>query len=112
MKPEPLKRTVWKRVPNPNSRSELNRLLPEEEPRVRAALDVAKIRFCNWKGVAVALRSNKGTITRLICRERRITPTYAMRVARMLGVPLGDIISGKFPSPHECPMCGHRKRSK
>jgi hypothetical protein len=110
MKPEPLKRIFWQRTPHPNSRSELNRLSPEEDTRVRSALDVARIRFGNWKGLAAALKTNKRTITRLLRRERRITPAYAMRLARVLGVALGDILTGKFPQPGECPLCGHRKR--
>ncbi len=107
MKQDLPRRMVWKRAPNPNSRSELNRLTPEEEVRVRTALDVAKIRFGNWKGVAAALKSNKRTLTSLTCLKERITPAYAIRVARMLGVPLGDILAGKFPRAGECPMCGH-----
>jgi hypothetical protein len=110
MKPASLQRVVWKRAPNPNSRAELNRLLPEEEDRVRAAMDVLRIRLGNWKYVAAALKSNKRSITHVISATRRITPAFAMRVARLLGVPLGDVLSGAFPRPGECPMCGHRKR--
>jgi hypothetical protein len=108
MKPEPIKRYVWKRAPNPNSRTELSRLLPIEEQRLRAAMDVLRIRYGNWASVAAAMRINK----RGICVGRRISPAFATRVARLLGESLGDILSGKFPRANECPMCGHRPRGK
>jgi hypothetical protein len=104
--PEPLKRTVWKRAPNPSSRAELNRLLPEEETRVRAVMRVLYIRLGSWKRVAAELKVNKRSITHVVSATRRITPAFAMRVARLLGESIGDIFSGKFPRQGECPMCG------
>lgn len=105
--PEPLKRYVWKRAPNPSSRREMGRLAPDEEASVRLALEVLRAQHAgSWKAVAAALKSNKRTLTKLLCFERRITATYALRVARLLGEPLGNILSGAFKANHECPTCG------
>lgn len=101
------KRTVWKRAPDPNSRREMSRLTPEEEASVRLALEVLRAQHGGeWKAVAAALKSNKRTLTKLTCFERRISAAYALRVARLLGEPLGNVLSGTFKANHECPACG------
>jgi hypothetical protein len=110
--PEPIKQTVWKRAPNPDSLREKNRFAPEEEERVRAGLDVLRIRYGNWKHVADALKTHVSSITRTIGPKGRVTPAFAMRIARLLGVPLGDVLSGAFPRAGQCPLCGHRTHSK
>ena len=107
MKPEPLKRYVWKRTPDPSSRREMSRLSPEEEAAVRLALNVLRTQHGGeWKAVAAALRSNKRTITKLMCFERRITATYALRIARLLREPLASVQTGAFMANHQCPSCG------
>lgn len=102
----PLKTTSWRRAPDPSARREQGRLLPEEEARVRLALEVLRAHYGQWKDVARELKSNKRTLTKLLCFERRITATYALRVARLIGEPLGEILSGAFQGRHECPTCG------
>jgi len=101
------KRIVWKRAPDPNSRREMSRLTPEEEASVRLALEVLRAQHAgSWKAVAAALKSNKRTLTKLTCDGRRITAAYALRIARLLGEPLGNVLSGAFKANHECPACG------
>ena len=95
----PLKTFSWKRAPDPNSRREMSRLTPEEESSVRVALEVLRAQHGGeWKAVAAALKSNKRTLTKLLCFERRITATYALRVARLLGESLGDGKSSRCPA--------------
>ena len=107
MKQDSPKRIVWKRAPDPNSRREMSRLTPEEEASVRLALEVLPAQHAgSWKAVAAALKSNKRTLAKLLCFERRISAAYALRVARLLGEPLGDVLSGTFKANHECPTCG------
>lgn len=105
-------RKVWKRPENENSRKMLDRLTPQEEERVRRAMDVLRVRFGNWRRVAVALKTNRTTITRVVCIRKRATPAFALRVARLLGVPLGDVLSGAFPRAGQCPLCGHQTHGK
>jgi hypothetical protein len=100
---------VWRRQSKRPSKAELNRLTPQEEERVRAAMLVLRVRFRTWIRVAVELKTDRTTVTRVMCIRRRATPAFAMRVARLLGVPLGDVLSGRFPRPGQCPMCGTRR---
>jgi hypothetical protein len=98
-------RTVWRKALSPDSLREKNRLTESEELNVRKAMLVLLIRHGNWRQVAKALKTNRVTITRVVCIRRRATPAFAMRVARLLGEPLGDVLSGAFPRAGECPMC-------
>jgi hypothetical protein len=34
----------------------------------------------------------------------------AVRVARLAGVGVDDVLSGRYPAAGTCPMCGHRAR--
>jgi hypothetical protein len=100
---------TWKREPNPSgrkSRRELNRLLPIEEERVRVAMRVLRVRYGNWTRVSEALEHHRVTVERVLNIRRTATPAFAMRVARLLGVSLGDVLSGAWPRPGECLMCG------
>jgi hypothetical protein len=100
---------IWKREPNPRgrkSRAELNRLLPVEEQRVRRAMRVLHVRYRNWSAVSRALGYHRVTVERVLNIRRTATPAFAMRVARLLGVSLGEVLSGAWPKAGECLMCG------
>lgn len=103
---KPSKRLHWRKEPNPNLLRVKNRLLPEEEENVRRAMTVLHLRFGNWCQVAKALGHHRVTVERVLNIRRRATPAFAMRVARLLGVNLGDVLSGAFPRENQCPMCG------
>jgi len=51
--------------------------------------------------LAKALRVSKPTLT------RPASPTLAFRVARLAGVAVDDLLSGRFPPPGTCAYCGH-----
>jgi hypothetical protein len=40
------------------------------------------------------------------------SPTMAFRVARLAGVGVDDILTGKYPPPGTCPLCGHHAGSE
>jgi hypothetical protein len=106
MQRKPLKRVYWRKEPNPNLLREKNRLLPVEEENVRRAMTVLHLRFGNWTRVAKAIGAHRVTVERVLNIRRRATPAFAMRVARLLGVPLGDVLSGAFPAENQCAFCG------
>jgi len=108
MQRKPSKRVYWRKEPNPNLLREKNRLLPAEEENVRRAMTVLHLRFGNWTRVSEALKTHRTTVERVLNSRRRATPAFAMRVARLLGVNLGDVLSGAFPAPDQCPMCGRQ----
>jgi len=103
---KPLKSITWKRPPNPNSLREKHRLTEEEEAGVRRALGALRIRLGNWRNVAKALKTDRTTITRVVCIRKRASAGFAVRVARLLGIPVADVLTGSFPKPKQCPFCG------
>jgi hypothetical protein len=79
-------------------------LTKEEQAYVRAALRFLRARCGGWKAVAKALRAHK---TGLSMRDRAVTASLAVRVARFVGVGVDDLLAGKFPPQGTCPFCGH-----
>ncbi len=98
---------VWKRETKQSTRMGKDRLTPEEQANLRRAMDVLRIRYRSWVKVATALKTDRTTVTRVLHIRRWATPAFALRVARLLGEPLGDVLTGAFPRPGQCPMCGH-----
>jgi hypothetical protein len=101
----------WKRD-KPRRRDRLFVLTAEEEANVRAALRVLRIRYGGWAPLAEALGCKLKTLKNIAAREsaskgyRHPTPGHALYVARLAGAPVEDVLSGAWPKPGSCPMCG------
>jgi hypothetical protein len=39
-------------------------------------------------------------------RGRSVTPRSAVRVARLVEIPVGELLRGEWLSPRTCPHCG------
>lgn len=100
-------RKVWKRAPVEREIRILG-LTAEEQDNVRAAMRVLRIRHGSWAALAKALGMSFKTLKLAVSKRgyRRPTPGLALHVARLAGVPMEDVISGAFPKPGACPMCG------
>jgi hypothetical protein len=70
---------------------------------VRTALRFLRARCGGVKPMAKALRFSTPTL------RVGASPTLAFRIARLAGVGVDDILTGKYPPPGVCPHCGHRK---
>lgn len=79
---------------------------PPSRKRVRRAMEFLRLRYGNWTGVAKAMGYHRVTIERVLNLRRTATTAFALRVAKKLGVTLGDVLSGARPKAGECPMCG------
>jgi hypothetical protein len=79
-------------------------LTAKEQANVRAALAFLKARF-GVKPLAKVLRVDRTTL------NTPATPTTAFRVARLAGVGVDDVLTGKYPPPGTCAHCGHRADS-
>jgi len=99
-------RTVWKREPAPRKYERVNRLSPEQEARVRAAIEVLRVRIGTLRGVARAMGVNPDLVTRAARKGGKPSPGLAIHVAALAKVPVDDILQGRFPRPGACPMCG------
>ena len=77
-------------------------LTAEETKNVRAALRFLRVRCGGWRPVAKALRYSRATL------QRAGGPVLAFRVARLAGVSVDDVLTGKYPPAGTCPHCGHQ----
>lgn len=101
-------RTVWRRVrTRARNTDRLDLLTPAEEAHVRAALRVLRRRHRTWRVIAMAMRVPIKTLERIVSgRDRRVPAGLAIRTARLAGVPVDDVLSGRFPPTGACPTCG------
>jgi hypothetical protein len=80
-------------------------LTAAEAVNVRKALAFLRLRCGGVKTLARALRTSKATLS-------RPSPLLAFRVARMAGVGVDDVLTGKYPPPGVCAHCGHRDQEE
>lgn len=79
----------------------------KEQNHVRAALHYLRIQMGGLKPLAKALRADDKTIRKVTVRERDVSASLALRVARLLDVPFDDLLLGRY-QPGACAKCGHR----
>ena len=98
-------RTSWKRAKGPGRYTP--DLTAEEIANARRALRVMLRRFGSWGAAADAMGAKAATLEAAV-NERKGKPSVglALRVARVVGVPLEDILAGTWPKEGACPMCG------
>lgn len=82
-------------------------LTPEEQVNVRTALRFLRTRCGTWDAMAKALHCKDSSLAHVM-RRRPPSASLAIRVARLAGVPVDDVLTGKYPTPGTCPYCGHR----
>lgn len=75
-------------------------LTKDEVAHVRAAAQFLRARMGGWANVAKALHVSQKTAS------SRVSPTLALRIARLAGVGVDDVLGGRFPPPGMCPHCG------
>lgn len=83
-------------------------LTAKEQEHVRSALQFLRVRMCGWMAVAKALHLQEVSVRQVGSGRRTVTPTMVFRVARLVQVPIDDLLAGKYPEPGICPRCGHR----
>lgn len=100
---------TWKKQREPKARAGTERvdsLSPEERANVIAALKVLRVRFGTWQAVADALKVTHKSVENAVSSKQKPSAGLAIRTARAAGVPVDDVLSGAFPKPGACPMCG------
>ena len=76
-------------------------LTTAEQAHVRAAARFLRSRMGGWKNAAKALRVSPSTV------RQGASPTLALRIARLVGVGVDDVLGGKYPPAGVCPHCGN-----
>jgi hypothetical protein len=88
------------------NRTDNTDLTKQEQANVRAALRFLHVRLGTWEMVAKALRFKRSTIMDSVSGAV-VSASLAFRTARLAGVPVDDVLAGRFPPAGTCPMCGH-----
>lgn len=79
----------------------------KEQNHVRSALRFLRRRLGTWATVADVLHSAPKTIDNVVNGYNAVSASLAIRVARLAGVMVDDLLVGKFLPPGACPNCGH-----
>lgn len=87
-------------------------LTEAERDHVRAALRFLRVRLGGWEPVAQAMGVRRKLLERVLYGERNATAGHALRTARAAGVPMEDVLTGKYPKPGACALCGHVARKR
>jgi hypothetical protein len=81
-------------------------LTPGEQAHVRTALRFLRARCGTWGNVAKALRVAQSMLANVNVGRRNVSARLAFRVARLAGVGVDEVLTGRFPAPGTCPHCG------
>lgn len=80
-----------------------------EMDRARAALRFLHARTGKWEPLAKALRASVVTLSTVSAGSRPMSASLVVRIAKLAGVGVDDVIGGRFPPKGACPHCGHIK---
>jgi hypothetical protein len=81
-------------------------LTPEEMSRVRICLRFLVCRFGTIAKLANAMGANAWTVRYAMSKRGHPSAGIALRAARAAGVPLEDVLAGRWPVEGACPHCG------
>lgn len=81
-------------------------LTDKEQRNVRLALKFLHYRVGRWRPIAEALKMTEDAITK-VANGTTVTASHAFRLARLVEVPLDDLLAGTWLSPRICRHCGH-----
>lgn len=99
------RRETWKREQTEAMvRRQLGTLTIEEQSNVRKAIRALRVRLGSNALLAEAMGMSSGALHHAAVPSERPSACLAMRVARVAGVPVGDVLSGAWPG--RCPACG------
>ena len=99
-------RTVWKKSRPANETRRSPDLTLQDQENVRTALRFPAKRFGGYTALAKAMGAHRETVQRLARNARTVTAGLALRLARVAGVPVEDLLSGAWPKAGACPHCG------
>ena len=84
----------------------MNDLTAKEQKAVRTALRFLRLRVGAWGPLAKALRYEWDSIQKVATGRRAVTPALALRVARVAGIGMDELLAGQWLSSRVCSHCG------
>jgi len=97
---------TWRKPKGPLAQRYTPDLTGDEHTNIRRALQVLRRRYGSWEAVAAAMGAKVKTVTKAGGTKSKPSVGLALRAARLVGVPLEDILAGRWPKAGACPMCG------
>ena len=83
-------------------------LTDKEQRAVRTTLLFLRVRSGGvWKPVAKALNTKANSISKTVAGSMEVSASLAVRVARLLGVGIDELLAGAHMSSRVCRHCGH-----
>lgn len=83
-------------------------LTDREQRAVRTTLLFLRVRSGGvWEPVARALNTKPNTISKIVAGSREVNASLAIRVARLIGVGVDELLAGAHMSSRVCRHCGH-----
>jgi hypothetical protein len=82
-------------------------LTTKEQGNVRTALLFLRTRT-GADTLSKVLKADRAYLRRIIAGHDPVSASVAVRVARVAGVGVDDVLTGKYPLPGTCAHCGHR----
>lgn|GEM_PF-6223061 len=83
-------------------------LTAAEQANVLIALRHLRVKCGGWKPLADGLGFSRHTLRHVRMAEKAVSPTMAVRVARLAGVGVDDVLRGIYPPIGTCPHCGRQ----
>ena len=96
-------RVAWSRPRKPRGPE----LTPDEAAHVKAAIAFLRVRLGGWRALAEAAGLKTATVQYAAKPKGGVSAGVALRVARAAHVPMESLLSGAFPPPGMCAVCGH-----
>jgi plasmid maintenance system antidote protein VapI len=87
----------------------MNDLTNKEQKAVRTALRFLRLRVGAWGPLAKALRYEWDSIQKVTTGKRAVTPALALRVARLAGVGMDELLVGRWLSARVCRTAATRR---
>ena len=100
------KRSVWQVARPAGETRRSSDLTPEEQARAKVAIRFLAKRHGSALKLAQAMRANLETVRSAMSKRGPVSAGIALRVARAAGVPLEDVLAGRWPVEGACPHCG------
>jgi hypothetical protein len=101
-----LKRASWKRVRPANATRRSYDLTPQETANAKAALRFIRTRVGGAPKLAAAIGTTVKAIEKACGPGRTPSAGMLIRVVRVAGVSVEDVLAGRWPVAGTCPHCG------
>ncbi|HEY8041230.1 MAG TPA: hypothetical protein VIF15_15595 [Polyangiaceae bacterium] len=99
------KRTEWRLDRPANQTRRSTDLTPEEQANVRRALHVLRRRLGGYHELAKAIRVPATTLQKHGSKKAP-SAAVALRLSRLAGVAVEEMLTGRWPVEGACPHCG------